>query len=542
MSDSLGQEPLGQEPLQQNLKPHSQNRKWWALIAVSIASFLGCIDFTIVNTALPAIQQSLQVEFRELQWVVNAFILALSSTLVLVGRLADIFGRLKVLSIGLILFGVASLLAGLTTDLNSLIAARVLQGIGCAVLYTASAAIVANAFEPSEQGKAFGILFGANGIGLAVGPVAGGLITATWGWQWIFLINVPFIILSLVLSWKNVTESRVENNQGIDWIGAILLLIALPSLILAIVQGSDWGWSSPVTLAVLALAVLSLAIFVAVELTVTSPILDLRLFLNSRFVASAVASSGLAIFYCAAFFVMPLYLSIVRHDDINTIGWLLLPTTLGVAFLSPVVGRLVDKKGPSFLFKSGLVLFGVSALIQTTFSASTPVWTLLLAFVIFGVAWAAVLGPSTVQAISSVPQESSSVAVGTLTTLHNIGGCVGLAVGVLVYRYFAAEKLADLSHTAKDAVWLQQAVSNPEQAIHLLSEKLNVADVVLSEWVAQSFITGYQAVMWYLLMSVIVALALIFYTLRKPVLLSQSSSSGQTSASAEAVTNASQGS
>lgn len=533
MSESLPKE-LQHNQLSQH-QTHSPNRKWWALIAVSIASFLGCIDFTIVNTALPAIQQDLQVEFRDLQWVINAFILALSSTLVLVGRLADIFGRLKVLSAGLIVFGVASALAGLTTELHWLIAARILQGIGCAVLYTASAAIVANAFEPSEQGKAFGILFAANGIGLAVGPVAGGLITAAWGWQWIFLINVPFIILSLVLSWKNVTESKIEHHNGIDWIGAILLLVALPSLILAIVQGSDWGWTSPVTLAVLSLAVLSLTLFAAVELKVKSPILDLRLFLNSRFVASAVASSSLAVFYCAAFFVMPLYLSIVRHDDINTIGWLLLPTTLGVAFLSPVVGRLVDKKGPSFLFKTGLVLFAVSALIQTTFSATTPVWTLLLAFVVFGVAWAAVLGPSTVQAISSVPQESSSVAVGTLTTLHNIGGCVGLAVGVLIYRHFAAEKLGALSSTPKEATWLQQAVSNPEQAIHLLAGKLNVTDAALGDWVSQSFIAGYQAVMWYLLISVVAALAIIFYALRKPVILTVSTAS--TTPAAEGASN-----
>lgn len=510
------------ELLQQNDSPPAQDRrKWWALIAVSIASFLGCIDFTIVNTALPAIQQDIQVEFRNLQWLINAFILALSSTLVLIGRLADIFGRLKVLSIGLVLFGLASLLAGLTSSFEWLIVARVIQGIGCAVLYTASAAIVANAFAPHEQGKAFGILFGANGIGLAAGPVVGGLITAAWGWHWIFLINVPFVILSLLLSWKNVTESKVAGQQGVDALGAVLLLVGLPSLILGIVQGTDWGWASPLTLTVLALALLSLIAFVLVELTVKSPILDLRLFLNRRFVSAAVASAGLAIFYCAAFFVMPLYLSIVRQEDINTIGWLLLPTTLGVAFLSPLVGRLVDAKGPAFLFKSGLVLFALSALIQSSFASNTPLWVILAAFIVFGVAWSAVLGLSTVQGISSVPQEAGSVAVGTLTTLHNIGGCIGLALGVLIYRHVAAAKLAGLSQASSHEGWLQQAVSNPEQAVHLLSGKLNgIADPVLHEWVTQSFIAGYQSVMWYLLASTLLALLFIFLLLRKPVQLS----------------------
>ena len=526
---------------QQNTEQHDSaqsppitpdRRKWWALIAVSIASFLGCIDFTIVNTALPAIQHDLQVEFRDLQWLVNAFILALSSTLVLIGRLADIFGRLKILSIGLILFGLASLLAGLTRSFEWLIVARVIQGIGCAVLYTASAAIVANAFAQHEQGKAFGILFGANGVGLAAGPVAGGLITAAWGWHWIFLINVPFVILSLLLSWKNVTESRVAGQQGVDLLGAVLLLIGLPSLILGIVQGTDWGWTSPTTLIVLALAILSLIAFVLAELTVKSPILDLRLFLNRRFVSAAVASAGLAIFYCAAFFVMPLYLAIVRHENINTIGWLLLPTTLGVAFLSPVVVRLVDAKGPAFLFKSGLVLFALSAFIQTTFAADTPLWVILSAFIVFGVAWSAVLGPSTVQGISSVPQEAGSVAVGTLTTLHNIGGCIGLALGVLIYRHVATDKLATLSQSSGSESWLQQAVSNPEQALHLLSGKFGaVSDQVVQAWVTQSFIAGYQSVMWYLLASTVIALIFIFLLLRKPVVVS-------TPAETEAVENA----
>lgn len=500
--------------------PPSPYQKWWVLLAVSIASFLGCIDFTIVNTALPAIQQQLQVDFKDLQWVVNAFILALSSTLVLAGRLADIYGRLRVLTFGLILFGIASLVAGLTRDLSWLIAARVVQGIGCAVLYTASAAIVATVFAPSEQGKAFGILFGANGVGLALGPVAGGLITAAWGWQWIFLINIPFIVLSLGLSWHYVQESHAQQNQagqqaGLDWLGAILLLIGLPSLILTIVQGDNWGWTSPAIIGSVALAIVSLTAFVITELKVSSPIIDLRLFSNRKFVVSAVASAGLAVFYCVAFFVMPLYLSVVRQEDLNTIGWLLLPTTLGVAVLSPVVGRIVDAKGPEFLLKSGFVLFAVSALIQTTFNAVTPVWLLLLSFTAFGIAWASILGPSTVQAIASVPPHASSVAVGTVSTLHNIGGSIGLAIGVLIYRHFSTEQLASSTNQSSATGWLQQAASNPEQAHGLLQQQLGAPTTLVQQWINQSFIAGYQAVMWYLLATVLVSLAVIFYALRK---------------------------
>ncbi|KPA93811.1 MFS transporter [Pseudomonas asplenii] len=422
-----------------------QQRKWWALLGVSIASFLGCVDFTIVNTALPALQADLQASVDSLQWVINGFILALSSFMVLVGRLADLHGRRRVLFIGLSVFGLASLGAGLASDIDLLIAARILQGAACAVLYTASGAIVANTFDSTEQGKAFGILFGVNGVGLAVGPVLGGLITSAFGWQWIFLINVPFVLLSLGISGFSVSESRSqEEGARLDWFGAALLLIGLPSLVLVIVQGAAWGWSSPLTLGLIALAVLALAAFVAVEKRVAAPIIDLQLFANRRFVAGVVASFSLAVFYCVAFFVMPLYLALVRGESVQASGLLLLPTTLGVAVLSPVVGRLVDRKGPALLIKAGLSLFLLSALLQAGFDRQTSLAYLLAAFVVMGLGWASILGPSTVLGISSVPQNVSSVAMGSLMTLHNIGGGLGLALGVGIYHAFSGQPLDDV--------------------------------------------------------------------------------------------------
>ncbi|NWA00689.1 MFS transporter [Pseudomonas gingeri] len=422
-----------------------QQRKWWALLGVSIASFLGCVDFTIVNTALPALQADLGASVDSLQWVINGFILALSSFMVLVGRLADLHGRKRVLFIGLSVFGLASLGAGLAVGIDALIAARIAQGLACAVLYTASGAIVANTFDSAEQGKAFGVLFGVNGVGLAAGPVLGGLITSAFGWQWIFLINVPFVLLSLGICSFSVKESRSEEaGARLDWLGAALLLVGLPSLVLVIVQGAAWGWSAPLTLGLIALAVLALTAFVRVEQRVAAPIIDLQLFANRRFVAGVVASFTLAVFYCVAFFVMPLYLALVRGESVQASGLLLLPTTLGVALLSPLVGRLVDRKGPALLIKSGLLLFLLSALLQAGFDRQTSLPYLLAAFVIMGLGWASILGPSTVLGISSVPQGVSSVAMGSLMTLHNVGGGLGLAVGVGIYHGFSGQPLDDV--------------------------------------------------------------------------------------------------
>ncbi len=413
------------------------SRKWWALGGVSIASFLGCVDFTIVNTALPALQEQLQVPVDALQWVINAFLLAMSSFMVLAGRLADLYGRKRVLSLGLVVFGLASLAAGLVSHLEALVVARVLQGLACAVLYTASGAIVAQAFTPEEQGKAFGVLFGVNGVGLAAGPVLGGVLTQAFGWPWIFLINVPFVLLSLAVIACNVSESRSDEAQPrLDWAGTLLLLIGLPALVLVIVQGSHWGWQSTTTLGTLVLAVLALGVFVHVERRVTSPIIDLRLFANRRFVAAVLASFTLAVFYCVAFFMMPLYLALVRGTDSQGTGLLLLPTTLGVALLSPWVGRLVDRKGPALLIQTGLLLFAASALLQAAFSPDTAWAYVLAAFALMGLGWACLLGPSTVLGVTAVPERFGSVAVGSLMTLHNVGGGLGLALGVGLLRHY----------------------------------------------------------------------------------------------------------
>jgi EmrB/QacA subfamily drug resistance transporter len=422
-----------------------QQRKHWALFGVSIASFLGCVDFTIVNTALPSLQADLGTSVDSLQWVINGFILALSSFMVLVGRLADLHGRKRVLFIGLSVFGLASLGAGLASQIQWLIVARVFQGLACAVLYTASGAIVASTFDSAEQGKAFGVLFGVNGVGLAVGPVLGGVITSVFGWPWIFLINVPFVLLSLAICSFSVDESRAaQASARLDGLGVILLLIGLPSLVLVIVQGAAWGWTALPTLALGALALLALAGFVRVEQRVAAPIIDLHLFANRRFVAGVVASFGLALFYCVAFFVMPLYLALIRGASVQEAGLLLLPTTLGVALLSPWVGRWVDRRGPALLIKTGLLLFVLSALLQVGFDRQTSLAYLLLAFVLMGLGWASILGPSTVLGMSSVPEDVGSVAMGSLMTLHNVGGGLGLALGVGLYHHFSATPMDDI--------------------------------------------------------------------------------------------------
>jgi len=412
----------------------SRRRRWLALAGIAIASFLGCIDFTIVNTAIPAIQTELAASVDQMQWVVTVFVMALSACMVAAGRLADLLGRRRLLYLGMLVFGLASLGAGLASSIAILVAWRLVQGVACAALYTTSAAIVAHAFPESERGTALGMLFAANGLGLAVGPVAGGLLVASLGWRSVFLLNAPLIVIAFMLCLGRVAESRGEADQRFDVAGFVLLALALPCLLLAIGQGGSWGWTSLATVGTAGAGLVLLLAFVWVECTVASPLLQMTLFVNGRFLLASLANFSLAFFYCAAFFLLPLYLGEVRGQGSSQIGWLLLPITAVMALVSPQAGRAADRFGTAPLLALGFIFLAVSAAMQAVFVQDTS-WTwVVVALACMGTGWGCILGPATVAALASVSPQLAGVAMGAAWTLHNVGAALGLTIATVVFQ------------------------------------------------------------------------------------------------------------
>ncbi|MBR8302437.1 MFS transporter [Burkholderia dolosa] len=478
----------------------ARTRRWWLLAGVCIASFLGCIDFTIVNTAIPDIQADLHASVTQSQWIVTAFLIALCASMVAAGRMADLYGRRPVLYIGLTVFGLSSLGAGLATAIAGVIACRFVQGIACAVLYTATTAIASAAFGEDERGKALGILFGANGIGLAIGPVVGGVLVGALGWRSVFLVNVPFVLASVALCIYGASELPDVKERGrIDWCGLLLLAVAVPLLLLGITQGNRWGWTSFRTSASFAVAVALFAALVRVERTVRSPLIRFELFSNRDFVRASIATSSLAFFYCAAFFLMPLYLKIVAGFSDVMIGVMLLPTTALIALLSPFVGRATDRIGPVRFLAAGFLFFAVSAAMQAQFARSVSIGYVVAAFAVMGIGWACVLGPSTVLALASVPEDVGGVAVGTSWTMHNLGGATGLSVATTVYQVFAGHGLsaALAARVAIDADRTASIVADPLSADARLS-RLGIDHDAARDLVTQYFLHGYRACMWLL--------------------------------------------
>ncbi|CAM4070278.1 DHA2 family efflux MFS transporter permease subunit [Kerstersia similis] len=424
---------------------------WFALGGVAIASFLGCIDFTIVNTALPAIQTELGADLARLQWVMTAFVMALSSCTIAIGQLADCYGRARIMQASMAVFALASLGAGLSHDLAALIAWRILQGAACAGLYTASAALVAEMFAAQERGKALGLLFSANGVGLAVGPVLGGLLAGTLGWRWIFFLNLPLILASFMLCWRRLPAPAPGTSTGIhfDWAGTVLWLALLPGCLLLLSDGSRWGWLSARSLSLTgSCLLLGLALW-RTERHAAAPLLRFALFLRPRFLSAAVATAALACFYCVAFFLMPLYLSELRHQDSIMTGWLLLPTTALMALTSPLVGRISDQRGTGPVMGAGFLALLLSALIQATFGPDTRWAWVLLAFASLGIGWACLLGPSMNAALAALPGHLAGTALGMAATLHNLGGALGLALATALY-----DARASSPHPTPEAAFL----------------------------------------------------------------------------------------
>ena len=257
-------------------------RKWWTLIAVSVAIFMLLLDITVVNVALPDIQSSLHSSFQDLQWVVNAYSLTLAAFLLTAGALADRFGRRLVFVTGLVVFTLSSAACGLAGSPLALNLARAVQGAGGAMMFATSLALIAGAFHGKERGLAFGVYGGVIGGAVAVGPIIGGVITSGIGWEWIFFVNVPIGIAAVALTLTQVAESRDPNARGVDWLGLVTFSGSLFLLVFALIEGNEKGWGSTRIVGFLVASAVLIVLFVIVERRQARPMLDLDVVLQAR--------------------------------------------------------------------------------------------------------------------------------------------------------------------------------------------------------------------------------------------------------------------
>jgi EmrB/QacA subfamily drug resistance transporter len=417
-----------------SLQMHDGNRRWWALGAMCFALFMIMLDNTVVNVALPSIQRSLNASTSSLEWTVNAYTLSFAVLLVTGGRLGDLFGRRKIFLAGVVIFASASAAIGFSPSDTWLVAWRAVQGVGSAMMMPATLSIITNAFPPEERGKAIGTWAGVSAMALAIGPVVGGFLVESVSWQSIFFLNVPVAIGAVVIALFAVRESRDETVQrSVDVPGVLTLTIGLAALVLALVEGNEWGWGSARELAMFAVALVGLSGFALVERHREAPMVDFSFFRSRTFLGANIVAFIVSFAMLAMFFFLALYMQNIRDYSPLQAGVRFLPSTLMIIVIAPLAGRLADRVGSRPLITFGLLCVSGALFWQSHLTVSSGYGALLPGFVLMGVGMGFVMSPMSLAAMNAVDRTKAGVASGILSMNRMVGGTFGVAIlGALV--------------------------------------------------------------------------------------------------------------
>jgi EmrB/QacA subfamily drug resistance transporter len=406
-----------------------ENRKWWTLGAVAFGLFMIMLDNTVVFVALASIQSDLHISQSELEWVVSGYALTFAVLMLTGGKLADMLGRRRIFIVGLAIFTASSLACGLATGAAFLIGARVVQGVGAALMNPATLSIIVATFPPRQRGTAIGIWVGISAMALAIGPLIGGILTEQINWSWIFFINVPVGIAGIVVSRLFISETRDESEeQRLDLPGLITSAIGLFGLTYALIEANNYGWGSTRILVSFAVAAVGLATFVVLEHRQRVPMLDLSLFKNSTFTGANLTMLLVALAMFGVFFFNSLYLGqVLGYSPIQT-GATFLPLTVLIVFVAPLAGRFSDKIGSRWLMGAGLVLLSGSLLSFSTLGVDATFWDIVPGLILGGFGMSLAMTPTTAAAMGSVPVDKAGVGSAVLNSMRQVGGSLGIAL------------------------------------------------------------------------------------------------------------------
>jgi EmrB/QacA subfamily drug resistance transporter len=403
------------------------DRKWWTLLVVCVGTFMLLLDITIVNVALPKIAHDLKASFSDIQWVIDAYALTLAALLLTAGSLADLLGRRLLFAIGLALFAVTSLLCALSPTALFLILARGGQGIGGAIMFATSLALLAQEFHGRDRGTAFAAWGATTGIAVAVGPLLGGALTDGLGWPSIFYINVPIGLIAAVVTFSRVPESRDPEGKRIDWIGTITFTAALFLLVLALIKVNSWGWGSAKVIGLLVVSAVLLVLFTISQVVQDRSMFDLALFRKPAFDGAAIVAFTLAASMFAMFLYLTIYLQTILGLSPLQTGLRFLPITLVMFVVAAASGRLVGRIPARVPLGAGLALVGTGLLLMRGVTASSD-WTALLpGFIVAGIGIGLVNPALASTAIGVVPPQRSGMASGINSTFRQVGLATGIA-------------------------------------------------------------------------------------------------------------------
>jgi EmrB/QacA subfamily drug resistance transporter len=401
--------------------------KWWTLAAVSLGVFMLLLDITIVVVALPDIERSLGAQLSDLQWVIDAYALSLAAFLLTAGVIADRVGRRIVFSVGIVVFTLGSLLCGVAGDPTFLAIARAVQGVGGAIMFATSLALISTAYQGRDRGIAFGAFGAVTGVAVAIGPVLGGAITSGLSWRWIFLVNLPIGIATLAVTLRHIVESREPRPRRLDWAGFATFSSGLGLLVFALIRSNEAGWGSPEVASSLSAAVMLLLVFVVVEALQREPMFDLSLLRVPTFVGGLAAAFGISASLFSLLTYLVLYMQNLLGFSAIEAGVRFLPLTLAIFFTAAVAGRLSATVPTRLLIGPGFLLIGIGLLLMHGIDVSSE-WTALLpGMIVAGVGAGLVNVPLASTAVSVVEPARAGMASGINSTFRQAGIATGVA-------------------------------------------------------------------------------------------------------------------
>ncbi|HWI73333.1 MAG TPA: MFS transporter [Baekduia sp.] len=406
----------------------------WTLAVVCAATAMLMLDIAVVNTALSKIAGDLDTGLSGLQWIVDAYTLALASTVLTAGALADRFGRRRLFTIGLSIFTVASLLCAVANDIALLNAFRAVQGVGAAIMFAVSLALLANAFPDAKERAGALAAYGATiGASFAVGPLVGGALTSGLGWRWIFFVNLPLGLVCLAITRAYVVESKDALARRVDVGGLLTLTGGLFLLILALLRGNEQGWGSAEIVAMFGGAAALLGAFLAIESTVREPMLPLKLFRNGSFTGAQIGAFAISASWFAVFFYITLYMQQILGLSAIEAGLVYLPSTIVMFFVAGATSAMQERVSSKVMVVAGLTLVGLGMALLTVAQVDSS-WTIALPGSIIAMIGTGLFNPSvTAFALGSVPEHQSGLAAGVNDTFRQAGIAVGVAaLGALV--------------------------------------------------------------------------------------------------------------
>jgi EmrB/QacA subfamily drug resistance transporter len=412
-------------------------RGWITLMVVCMSLLIITIDNTILNVALPTIVRDLGANGSELQWIIDGYLLVFAGLLLTAGSIGDKVGRKPMLLGGLAAFGVFSALASLSTSPEMLIAARALMGAAAACIYPTTLSILTNTFQGQQRARAIGIWAGMSGLGVAIGPLAGGFLVEHFSWAAVFLVNVPICIASVFLGLRFVSNSRDPDDRPLDLVGALLSIFALCSVLYAIIHAPSAGWTSSTVLVTFGLGCIGLVLFAWWERQTAEPMLDLDFFRNPRFSAASATITLVTFALVGSTYLLTQYFQFVLDYSPLEAGALAVPVAVGMMAISPNTPRLVARWGTKRVVTSGVLIVAVGLLFYASDAIMSAYVGGALVRLLFGVGIGMCLAPATDSIMGSIPRARAGVGSAVNDTTRQTGGALGVAVlgSIFASRY-----------------------------------------------------------------------------------------------------------